>query len=111
MVATVGDAKAFSPGRQFAAWRGLVPKQFSSGGKSGLGRITKPGNVSLRTLLMHGARAVLPSTAKRTNAKRVWVAALRQRRGDNIAAVALAAKHARIVWALLARGQEYRVAA
>ena len=111
MVATVGDAKAFSPGRQFAAWLGLVPKQFSSGGKSVLGRITKHGNVYLRTLLIHGAWAVLQSTAKRTNAKRVWVEALRQRRGDNIAAVALAAKHARIVWALLARGQEYRVAA
>jgi len=111
MVATVGDAKAFSHGRQFAAWLGLVPKQFSSGGKSVLGRITKHGNVYLRTLLIHGARAVLQSTAKRTNAKSVWVEALRQRRGDNIAAVALAAKHARIVWALLARGQEYRVAA
>ncbi len=76
-----------------------------------LGRITKHGNVDLRTRLIHGARAVLQSTAKRTNAKRVWVAALRQRRGDNLAAVALAAKHARIVWALLARGQDYRVAA
>ena len=111
MVATVGDATAFAHGRQFAAWLGLVPKQFSSGGKSVLGRITKHGNVYLRTLLIHGARAVLQSTAKRTNAKSVWVEALRQRRGDNIAAVALAAKHARIVWALLARGQEYRVAA
>jgi transposase len=111
VVATVGDAKAFSQGRQFAAWLGLVPKQLRSGGKSVLGRITKQGNVYLRTLLIHGARAVLQSTAKRTEAKSVWVEALRQRRGDNIAAVALAAKHARIVWALLARGQEDQVAA
>ena len=111
VVATVGDAKAFHYGRQFAAWLGLVPKQFSTGGKPLLGRITKRGNVYLRTLLIHGARAVLQCTAKRTDAKSQWVEALRQRRGDNIAVVALAAKHARIVWALLARGQDYRVAA
>jgi transposase len=111
VVATVGDAKAFAHGRQFAAWLGLVPKQFSTGGKPVLGRITKRGNVYLRTLLIHGARAVLQFTAKRTDAKSVWVEAVRQRRGDNIAAGALAAKHARILWALLAREQEYRLAA
>jgi transposase len=111
IVATVGDAKAFHHGRQFAAWLGLVPKQFSTGGKPVLGRITKRGNVYLRTLLIHGARSVLQFTAKRTDAKSVWVEGVRQRRGDNIAAVALAAKHARILWALLAGGQEYRLAA
>lgn len=111
VVATVGDAKAFSHGRQFAAWLGLVPKQFSTGGKPLLGRITKRGNVYLRTLLIHGARSVLQFTSQRTDAKSVWVEAVRQRRGDNIAAVALAAKHARILWALLAGGQEYQVAA
>jgi transposase len=97
IVATVGDAKAFHHGRQFAAWLGLVPKQFSTGGKPVLGRITKRGNVYLRTLLIHGARSVLQFTAKRTDAKSVWVEGVRQRRGDNIAAVALAAKHARIL--------------
>ena len=111
VVATVGDAKAFPHGRQFAAWLGLVPKQFSTGGKAVLGRITKHGNVYLRTLLIHGARAVLQNSAKRSDAKSQWVEALRQRRGDNIAAVALAAKHARILWALLVRGQEYQLAA
>ena len=111
IVATVGDAKAFPHGRQFAAWLGLVPKQFSTGGKPVLGRITKRGNVYLRTLLIHGARAVLQLTPKRTDAKSVWVEEVRQRRGDNIAAVALAAKHARILWALLARGQDYQLAA
>jgi transposase len=111
LVATVGDAKAFHHGRQFAAWLGLVPKQFSTGGKPVLGRITKHGNVYLRTLLVHGARSVLQFTTQRTDAKSVWVEEVRQRRGDNRAAVALAAKHARIVWALLARGQEYQVAA
>lgn len=110
VVATVGDATAFHHGRQFAAWLGLVPKQFSTGGKSVLGRITKRGNVYLRTLLIHGARAVLQYTAKRTDAKSQWVEALRQRRGDNIATVALAAKHARILWALLARGHAYQLA-
>ena len=111
VVATVGDAKAFAHGRQFAAWLGLVPKQFSTGGKPLLGRITQRGNVYLRTLLIQGARAVLQCTAKRTDIKSIWVEGVRQRRGDNIAAVALAAKHARILWALLAREQEYRLAA
>ena len=111
LVATVGEGHAFQHGRQFAAWLGLVPKQHATGGKTVLGRITKRGNVYLRTLLMHGARAVLQFTAKRTDAKSLWVEELRQRRGDNIAAVALAAKHARILWALLAVGQEYQVAA
>jgi transposase len=109
--AAVGAAKAFSHGRQFAAWLGLVPKQFSSGGKSVLGRITKQGNVYLRTLLIPGARAVLQSTATRAHGKSVWVEARRHRRGDNLAAVALAAKHARIVWAVLARGHDYHVVA
>jgi transposase len=111
IVATVGDASAFHHGRQFAAWLGLVPKQFSTGGKPLLGRITKRGNVYLRTLLIQGARAVLQCTSKRLDAKSVWVEALRKRGGDNIAAVALAAKHARILWTLLAHGQEYQLAA
>ncbi len=111
MVATVGDAKAFQHGRQFAAWLGLVLKQFSTGGKPVLGRITTQGNVYLRTLLIHGARAVLPSSAKRSDRKSRWVEAVRQRRGNNIAAVALAAKHARILWALLAHGHDYQLAA
>jgi transposase len=111
IVAAVGNAKAFAHGRQFAAWLGLVPKQFSTGDKTVLGRITKRGNVYLRTLLIQGARSALQFTAKRTDAKSVWVEAVRQRRGANIAAVALAAKHARLLWALLAGGQEYRLAA
>jgi transposase len=111
IVATVGDAKAFDHGRQFAAWLGLVPKQCSTGGKPRLGPLTKRGKVYLRTLLIHGARSVLQLTPQRTDAKSVWVEEVRQRRGDNIAAVALAAKHARILWALVAGGQAYQVAA
>lgn len=110
-VATLGDGHAFQHGRQFAAWLGVVPKQQSTGGKTGLGRITKHGNVYLRTLLIQGARAVRQFSAKRTDQKSRWVEAVRQRRGNNIAAGALAAKHARSLWALLAHGQDYQLAA
>jgi transposase len=108
MVATIGNGKAFKNGRQFAAWLGLVPRQYSSGGKQRLGHISKRGDVYLRTLLIHGARSVLRLTGQRTDAKSRWAERLKQRRGNNIAAVALAAKHARMIWAMLARDQEYR---
>lgn len=111
LVATVGDAKVFSHGRQFAAWLGLTPRQHSSGGKSKLGRISKRGDVYLRTLLIHGARSVLRLTAKKTDLKSRWAEGLKQRSGNNIAATALAAKHARIIWAMLARDTDYRLAA
>jgi len=111
LVATVGAGPAFHHGRQFAAWLGLVPKQYSTGGKTVLGRITKPGNVYLRTLLLHGARAVFQFSATCTDRKSRWAEAVRQRRGNNSAAVALAAKHARMLWVLLAHGQAYQGAA
>jgi transposase len=111
IVATIGDGKVFKNGHQFAAWLGLVPRQYSSGGKSRLGRISKRGDVYLRTLLIHGTRSVLRLTGQRTDAKSRWAERLKQRRGSNVAAVALAAKHARIIWAMLARNQEYRSAA
>jgi transposase len=110
VVASVGDGKVFGSGRQFAAWLGLTPGQYSSGGKTRLGRISKRGDGYLRTLLIHGARAVLRLTDKRTDRKSRWAEAVKQRRGNNIAAIALAGKHARILWALLARGTEYRLA-
>jgi transposase len=88
IVATIGNGHAFQHGRQFAAWMGLVPNQHSTGGKTVLGRITKHGNVYLRTLLIHGARAVLQFSAKRNDQKSRWVEQVRQRRGNNIAAVA-----------------------
>src|SRR3990172_1085887 len=84
LVATVGDAKVFSHGRQFAAWLGLTPRQHSSGGKSKLGRISKRGDVYLRTLLIHGARSVLRLTATKTDPKSRWAEALKQRSGNNI---------------------------
>ncbi|CDH46931.1 IS110 family transposase [Candidatus Contendibacter odensensis] len=111
VVATVGDAHEFSTGRQFATWLGLTPRQSSSGGKTRLGGISKRGNVYLRTLLVHGARSVLQLTESRSDRKSQWVEAVKKRRGDNIAAIALAAKHARILWAMLVRGETYQLAA
>ncbi len=107
LVASVGDATVFSNGRQFAAWLGLTPRQHSTGGKQRLGAMTKHGDVYLRTLLIHGARALLRVTSTRNDGKSRWAESLRRRRPDNVVAVALAAKHARIIWALLAHRQEY----
>lgn len=108
LVGTVGDARVFANGRQFAAWLGLTPRQHSSGGKTRLGSISKRGDIYLRTLLIHGARAALRHVGRRSDPKSVWAAKLMQRRPTNVAAVALAAKHARILWALLARDTQYR---
>jgi transposase len=104
-VATVAHAAQFKNGRQCAAWLGLVPKQDSTGGKPRLLGISKRGDVYLRTLLVHGARSAMRLTPKRNDPKSRWVEQLRKRRGENIAAVALAAKHARILWALMVQGQ------
>ena len=108
IVATVDTGKHFRNGRQFAAWLGLVARQRSSGGKTRYGRITKRGDVYLRTLLVHGARALMRHLAGRADRKSRWVLAFKERRGFNKAVVALAAKHARILWALLAHGSTYR---
>lgn len=107
LVATVGDAKNFKNGRQMAAWLGLVPKQESSGGKTVLLGISKRGDVYLRTLLIHGARAVLWAAQRRKATVDRWVQGLLERRNANVAAVAMANKTARIVWALLAKARQY----
>lgn len=111
LVASVGDGKLFRNGREFAAWLGLTPRQYSSGGKSRLGRISKRGDIRLRTLLVQGTRSAMRSMAKKTDAKSRWLAELQSRSHNNVAAVALAARNARTVWAMLARGTEYRVVA
>jgi transposase len=108
LVATVGDARVFKDGRQFAAWLGLIPRQHSSGGKRCLGPMTKRGDRYLRTLLVHGARALLRYVDRKADEKSAWAKRLKARRHINVAAVALAAKNARIIWALLARGTSYR---
>ncbi|MHB1565222.1 MAG: IS110 family RNA-guided transposase [Acidiferrobacter sp.] len=107
LVAVMGDAKTFTDGRQLAAWLGLVPRQHSSGGKPALLGISKRGDVYLRTLLIHGARAVVQS-AERKIAADTWIKRLLGRRHKNVAALALANKNARTVWALLAHGCDYR---
>jgi transposase len=110
MLASIGDAKLFSDGRQLAAWLGLVPRQFSTGGKPRLGKITKAGSVYLRTLLIHGARSVLSRSQGKTDAFSLWVQALAARRGFKRACVAVAAKNARLIWVLLAKNETYRPA-
>ena len=106
IVATVGNARDFKNGRQFAAWLGLTPRQHSSGGKSRLGHITKRGDAYLRGLLVQGARAVLHTAARHADRLSRWSVSLQARRGYRRALVAIAAKNARIAWALLSKNQD-----
>ena len=108
LVAAVGNAHAFKNGRELSAFLGLVPRQHSSGGKRVLLGITKRGDRYLRTLLIHGARASLRWCVSKTDSYSRWAARIKAQRGPNVAAVAMANKNARIVWALLNRGERYR---
>jgi len=105
--ATISDPAAFKTGRDLAAWIGLVPKQNSSGGKERLGSISKAGNRYLRQMLVVGAMAVI-RYAERHGTRRPWLVQLMQRRTTKVAAVALANKTARIIWALMTSGERYR---
>jgi transposase len=107
LVASVGDFKQFASAAQFAAWLGLVPSQNSTGGKARLGRITKRGDEYLRTLLIQGAKSTVMSAAKRSDRISQWLLQLEERVGWQKAAVALANKNARILWAILTRGTRY----
>ena len=107
IVAMVGNGVEFSSGRQFAAWLGLVPGQYSSGGKTRLGRITKAGDAYLRNLLVMGARAVLNAAATKTDSLSRWATKLAERRGYWKAVVANAAKNARMAWAVLTKGETF----
>jgi transposase len=108
LVATVGDARTFENGRQLAAWMGLVPAQSSSGGKTNLLGMSKRGDTYLRTLLIHGARsAVRAFQSKQDQSGNPWLQQLLVRRNLNVAAVALANKNARTVWALLVHDRRY----
>ena len=109
MLASVGDPRQFRNGRQFAAWLGLTPRQYTTGGKIRLGRITKRGDVYLRTLLIHGTRAVLAKVKDKPDRLSAWARSLIERRGYKRAAVALAGKNARILWAMMMRGTTYQV--
>lgn len=107
-VATIGDANVFKNGREVSAWLGLVPQQKSSGNTLRLSGISKRGDRYMRTLLIHGARAVARRCCYKTDARSLWITNKKQQRGYNKTAVAVANKNARIIWALLATGECYR---
>lgn len=114
VTATVGDAQIFKNGRQFSAWLGLTPSQYSSGGKPKLGRITRRGDDYLRTLFVQGARSVLAATLRKQRTApaaltrlQQWIVGLHQRVGYHKTLVAIANKHARQMWAVLAKGEAY----
>jgi transposase len=107
LVASIGDARTFNNGRELAAWLGLVPRQHSSGGKVLLQGISKRGDAYLRTLMIHGARSAIRVVEKKATPTNQWSTGVLARRHKNVAAVALANKNARVVWALLAHKRDY----
>lgn len=108
LVAALGDGRQFRRGREASAWAGLVPGQHSSGGKERLLGISKRGDAYLRTLLIHGARAVIRTAGSKQDPLSTWLQVLCRRRNKNIAAVALANKTMRLAWVLLSREVEYQ---
>jgi transposase len=108
LVASIGDPKAFRSGRDFSAWIGLVPKQYSSGGKEKLGSISKQGDRYLRSLFTTGALAVIRYAKIHGTTHRPWLTALLVRRPSKVAAIALANKIARMAWAMMTRGERYK---
>jgi transposase len=108
IVASIGNGAAFRKGREFAAWLGLLPDQHSTGDKARLGAISKRGNCYLRKILIHGARAVVLRSKRDRIAMGAWMTSLETRAPRNILIVATAHKLARIAWAVLSTGQDYR---
>jgi transposase len=108
IAATVSDPSQFRSGREFAAWLGLVPRQKASGTKNVLSGISKRGDAYIRRLLISGAVAILRYTRTKPTPERAWMNALLQRRPAKVAAVALANKNARIIWALMAKKEFYQ---
>jgi transposase len=108
LVASIGQGHDFSHGRQLAAWIGLVPGQYSSGGKARLGRITKAGDAYLRSLLVMGARSILAGLGDKQDGFSRWARNLVERRGYWKAVVAIAAKNARLAWAVLHYGEDFK---
>lgn len=108
IVAAIGNGAAFHKGREFAAWLGLVPRQYSTGGKAKLLGISKRGNVYLRKILIHGARAAVLRIKRDRSSIGAWMDALDARAPKNVVVVATANKLARIAWAVLSSGEDYR---
>lgn len=108
VIAAIANGTEFKKGRNFAVWLGLVPRQYSTGGKEKLLGISKRGNSYLRRLFVHGVRAVLQYSDKQSPSLRVWLAGLSARAHGNVVAVALANKLARIAWAVPSKGEVYR---
>jgi transposase len=108
LVAAVGNAHDFKSGRELSAWLGLVPRQHSSGGRTVLLGISKRGDRYLRTLFIHGARSAVRTVERRKDLRSVSISRLKGRQGPNVAAVALANRNARVLWALLTKGESYR---
>ena len=108
IVASIGNGAAFHKGREFAAWMGLVPKQHSTGGKAKLYGISKRGNCYLRKILVHGAGAVVLRSKRDRIAMGAWLTALEMRAPRNVLIIAMANKLARIAWAVLSSGQDYK---
>jgi transposase len=108
IIAAIGNGAAFKKGRGFSAWLGIVPGEYTTGGKQKLLGISKRGNSYLRRLLVQGARAVLQQSAKQSFGLRAWLAQLTTRAHSNVVAVALANKLARMAWAVLAKNEPYR---
>src|SRR4051795_4145070 len=108
LAATIADISVFPSARHFAAWLGLVPRQFSTGGKTRLGRITKAGNSEIRRLLVLGATSMVHRAAQWNSAAGAWLRGLLERRPVRLATVALANKMARIAWAVMTRGESYQ---
>ncbi len=111
LVMEAGNAQQFKNGRQMAAWLGLVPKQYSTGGKTTLLGISKRGNKRLRCLLVHGARAVMSKLEKGEGPFHEWLRKLRLKKPFNIVCIALANKLARIAWAVLRNNEAFAVKA
>jgi transposase len=109
LLSSIGNARHFDNGRQMSAWVGLVPRHTGTGGVTRILGITKNGDRELRTMLIHGARAVVRWADRRDDALGRWIRQLKERRGANRAAVALANKMIRIAWAVVARGERFNL--
>ena len=111
IMSCIGDINTFENGRHLSAFLGLVPKQYSSGSKQKLLGISKRGNVYVRTLLIQGAKSAVRYASNKNDRRSKWINSIKERRGNNIAAVALANKTARTIWAILTKNTEYEVIA